>query len=403
MSLPKAIIKAVTKGTAKWAKQRKAEERHESAVQNRRYVMMRTRRITIKEAATRVMREAYMAASSNGRLPANARQIMYQARPKIQGMTDKPLNDQYFTQVLLPDYIEENGVDWNVVFDDRGHFAEPHTGKEIGLGTIAVRNYIASIDEPTWTDTDITAGQMVTHGPECRYGAALFVEKEGFAELFESVELAGRFDIAIMSTKGMSVTAARELVDELSENKIPIFVLHDLDKAGFSILGTLRRDTRRYSFSGSPNVIDLGLRLADIGDLESEDVFDKGSVEVRRRNLRQNGATPEEVEFLLQRRVELNALPSDQLIQFIERKLQTHGVRKIIPDPETLAKAYRLWVRSAEIKNVIKEMVEKETDGIAIPADLNEHVAARLREHPAESWDEAVRAIAADDGYGAAS
>ena len=36
MSLPKAIIKAVTKGTEKWAKQRKAEERHASAVQNRR-------------------------------------------------------------------------------------------------------------------------------------------------------------------------------------------------------------------------------------------------------------------------------------------------------------------------------------------------------------------------------
>ena len=44
-------------------------------------------------------------ASANGRLPANARQIMYAARPKIQRMTDKQLNDQYFTQVLLPDYI----------------------------------------------------------------------------------------------------------------------------------------------------------------------------------------------------------------------------------------------------------------------------------------------------------
>jgi hypothetical protein len=53
-----------------------------------------------------------------------------------------------------------------------------------------------------------------TSGPVNRYRYALFVEKEGFDELLKSVKLARRFDLAIMSTKGMSVTAARHLVDE---------------------------------------------------------------------------------------------------------------------------------------------------------------------------------------------
>ena len=35
----------------------------------------------------------------------------------------------------------------------------------------------------------------------------------------------------------------------------------------------------------------------------------------------------------------LNALPSDQLISFIERKLQRHGVKKIMPDRKTLDEA----------------------------------------------------------------
>ena len=51
-----------------------------------------------------------MKASANGTLPANARQIMYAARPYIQANADRPLGsrfDQYFTQTLLPDYIEE--------------------------------------------------------------------------------------------------------------------------------------------------------------------------------------------------------------------------------------------------------------------------------------------------------
>ena len=41
MSLHNAIIRAVTKGTEKWAKQRKAEERHASALANRRERLVR--------------------------------------------------------------------------------------------------------------------------------------------------------------------------------------------------------------------------------------------------------------------------------------------------------------------------------------------------------------------------
>ena len=44
--------------------------------------------------------------------------------------------------------------------------------------------------------------------------------------LFKEVKLAERYDIAIMSTKGMSVTASRELVDQLcAEGDIPLLVL----------------------------------------------------------------------------------------------------------------------------------------------------------------------------------
>jgi hypothetical protein len=83
------------------------------------------------------MVEAYMAASGNGRLPANARQIMYAARKTIEELSKRPLKDTYFTQTLLPNYITKHQPEWreNVVYDDRGHFTEPHTGKMIGLGS----------------------------------------------------------------------------------------------------------------------------------------------------------------------------------------------------------------------------------------------------------------------------
>ena len=54
----------------------------------RRYRMSRLTkepRTTQKEAAWEIMEEAYLKASGNGRYPALARQIYYQARPGIMG------------------------------------------------------------------------------------------------------------------------------------------------------------------------------------------------------------------------------------------------------------------------------------------------------------------------------
>lgn len=105
-------------------------------------------KIDIKAAAYEVMESAYLKASDNGKLPANARQIMYAARPLILQLTEKSkLDDSYFTQTLLPDFIKENPEltsDWNVVYDARGRFLEPHTNRTINLGTLGVRDYLDS-------------------------------------------------------------------------------------------------------------------------------------------------------------------------------------------------------------------------------------------------------------------
>ena len=93
-----AIITAITGVTQKWAKQRKSEERDASRLLHRRQAMVRCARVTLKEAAFGVMKEAYLKASSDGRLPAHARQIMYAARGSIQQQTGERLDDKYFTQ-----------------------------------------------------------------------------------------------------------------------------------------------------------------------------------------------------------------------------------------------------------------------------------------------------------------
>ena len=144
------IIECVESATAKWTRQKKSEERHPGNIRYRVSRMTKVPRVSQKEVAWEIMEVAYMAASANGTLPASARQIYYQARPKIMAQTDdKELQYNYFSQTLLPDYIEEHGVDWDVVYDARGHFVEPHTNRRIGCGTIEVGNYLRAIKEPS--------------------------------------------------------------------------------------------------------------------------------------------------------------------------------------------------------------------------------------------------------------
>ena len=115
-------------------------------------------------------------------------------------------------------------------------------------------------------------------------------------------------------------------------------------------------------------------------------------------NLRDNGASEEEIEFLLRQRVELNALPSDQLVAWIERKLSEHDVQKIVPDKDMLARAYRAKVRGLEIKRAVAKMTKEQTDHVKVPRDLNKKVAAFLNKHPHVSWDDAVISIVDECG-----
>jgi hypothetical protein len=396
-SIAEDMRDALKAATSKWTRQKKSEERHPGMIRYRVSRMTKEPRTTQKEAAWQVMEEAYMAASSDGTLPAMARQIFYQARPKIMQLTDdKELAYGYFSQVLLPDYIEEHGVSWNVVYDARGHFLEPHTNRRIGCGTIEVGNYLHAVKGPEVNPADFSGADVETVGPSGCIAGVLFCEKEGFNPLFRAVNLADRYDLMIISTKGVSVTAARQLIDEVcGDHDLPLFVLHDFDVAGFMILGTLQRDTRRYQFSNTIEVIDLGLRVEDIEGLEREPAAaTKTATSLLRDQLAGNGASSAEIEILLKERVELNAMTSDALIGMIERKLKTYGIEKVIPNDDVLAETYQAFHRSNELFEQFEELKEEfEEDEIAVPKTLSKKVRAILKQHPDLRWDNAIQIV----------
>jgi hypothetical protein len=394
------ILDAVETATSKWTRQKKSEERHPGMIRYRVSRMTKEPRTTQKEAACQIMEAAYMAASGNDRLPALARQIFYQARPKIMQLTDdKELQYGYFSQTLLPDYIEEHPQKtktWNVVYDARGHLEEPHTERRIGCGTIEIANYLHAMKGPRIIPAEFSDANIDVIGPSGGLSGVLFCEKEGFNPLFKAVNLANRYDLMIISTKGVSVTAARLLIDHIcGDNDLPLFVLHDFDVAGFMISGTLQRDTRRYQFANAIEVIGLGLRLEDIADLEREPAAATRTTEdILRKQLAENGATDAEIDILIHERVELNAMTSDGLIEMIERKLEDCGIEKVIPGDDLLAEAYQAFHHSKNLEDIFeKGKSEYEETEIDVPEDLKERVRAVLDDHDDLRWDDAIQIV----------
>jgi hypothetical protein len=421
--LASAITSGIESVTGKWAKQRKAEERHASARMRRQQVMTTRRGPTIAEAAYRVMEQAYRKASGEGRYYANARQIMYAARPKVLEITGGEIwsNDSYFTQQLLPDYIIEHGLEgrWKVAYDARGHLVEPHRGRlsggatSVALGTLEVRKYqLAQPDDPLKIHHLPT--DFPTAGPTHRYSAVVFIEKEGFDQQIAESGLPDRYDVAFMSTKGMSNTASRELVDHLASRATRVFIVRDFDRAGFSIAGTLTTTSRRYRFHNDVDVVDLGLRLDDVTDyaLASEPWSEKVSRDSVERTLRRHGATTDEIQFIVRgsdyrgtwgERVELNAFTSDQFIEWLDAKLDEHGVQKVIPDAETLALQYRRSLARRVVNKKIDEIqasVRAEATQAAIPDDLADRVRDLLDNDDSMSWDDAITQIVMDSNGG---
>jgi len=419
-----ALAAVVTKTTKGWRRaKRDADQEDRLSGAQRSALFRRPYVVTVRDAAFKVMPEAYAWASSNGQYLANARQIMYGARPRVLKLTvgeRKRIwkNSSYFTQTLLKDYLDRYEPDWRVVWDSRGHLVEPHTDNRIGLGGAEVGEYIRGWTADRWPMAKFFELErtLETVGPRLRYRNALFIEKEGFAEVLEDAGFAQEYDLAFMSTKGLPVGAACQLAARFNEAGVRVFVVRDFDLAGFKIVKTLREGTRR---APRARVIDLGLRLDDVEALQEEGKalpeFERLQTEEvvyqqkadPRVYLRYDGhATEKECDFLVSKvkyynaqpvgymgeRVELNAMNSERFIRWLRGKLEEHGVEKVVPDREALCDAYRraLFLQALEKYATKKQKAFANSD---VPDDLAERLV-KVEGWPRVSWDEAVWDIA---------
>ena len=137
-------------------------------------------------------------------------------------------------------------------------------------------------------------------------------------------------------------------------------------------------------FRNKVEVIDLGLRLTDVRrmGLESEPFHTDRDWNKVAATLRRHGATRHEIAFLEERqRVELNAMTSRQIVDFIELKLAEHGVKKLVPDEAILMDHARRLIEqqlaAAEVEKLKPELSQKAAK-VPLPADLRQAVEQKL-------------------------
>jgi hypothetical protein len=377
------IIGALDGVGKKWTRQVKAEERHSSA---RRYrgEMWKSSRRALKDICFEHMTEAWDKASDHGRLPTHWRQVFYVMRPICDEHpdSDRPLIDARFKRIL-EDYLAEYQPGWDILRGARGIFKEPHSAKAdngLPMSTANVRDYLGA--ETPSADIERITSRYPTAGARNRYAAVLICEKEGFDELLEAEQIPARYDLALMATKGVSAFAARDLAGDVG---VQCFTLHDLDKNGFVMAG------------GFSHATDIGIRMEDVEKwgLDAEEQS-HDNPESTRWNLISNGATGEEADFVAGgQRVELNMFTSEDLVAYVEQKLQEHNVEKVIPGEQTLELAWQRAHRGIRVNAIIDgEDVDLDKAIPSAPGDLAEQIKTAFDEDDTQSWDEALWAIA---------
>jgi len=301
---------------------------------------------SVKDAVFKVIKQAAGKASANFTLPYSVRQLYYQVRPLIQEYTNKELNYAYFTPPLVTDYEEIYGPLQGLIYEPRGHLVEPHRDIEVPLGTVDVAGYEI---------------------PDYEYDKILYIEKEGFRQIFAAVKLGPRYDMAFMTAKGFATRAAKQLLDHATTKDITILAAHDADISGYEIARTLESETRTTR-GMYIDVIDLGLTVKEALDmgLEAEGVViqKKPSYELLSR------LTSEEKTFLLGerdyyyrgwkgKRVELNAMATDQLISWLEGRLKELGLQTKVLPPEDVVEDELNDAIGSKLDEDVKQMVKK--------------------------------------------
>ena len=319
--------------------------------------------------------------------------MFYRLRPIVLEATGKELKIGNFKSIIT-DYERENSEIELMYREPRGSITHPHRDETITLGTLMVEDY----QRPVWN-----------------FNKLLYIEKEGSQEALKQDRWLERHDCAVMSSKGFSTRAARDLIDKLVEHDEPIevFCAHDADASGTMIYQTLQEATKARG-ARKIKIINIGLEpweAVEIG-LEIETLMADPSAPRKpvADYIAEYDDDDEDVdwtEWLQTHRVELNAMTTPQLIEWLDEKMEIYGSGKLIPPAEVLEDTF-MALSEKRLRAEISERILREADldgrvAEALAAldppdgeELRRNIATRFEDDPEAEW-RGVIAAAVDE------
>lgn len=300
---------------------------------NRMRAIRPQREIPKKDLMFAYFNEALNRAS--GGYMVTARQIFYVLREIINTRHGKDLTGgdyNVFTQEVVTERIESNPELENVIlFERRGFFKDLFFNQELPLGTKDVyeftqRDYENKIYEEK--------NKVYSLPPNLLYNHVLFIEKAGFNTILESSGLLRELNLGVMATQGFGTRAAKKLIEYFISNGFKVYVLHDCDIAGYLIQDKFESGSN--TFKKGLDVVEIGLTVEDVKNLNKAHLAE---VVTYKRNYRDSLdiLTEEERSFFVvssyynqYRRVEINALTTPELIDFIRAKIKYEPIRPSI-------------------------------------------------------------------------
>lgn len=343
---------------------------------------------THKDIVLRNLASAVEKASGGGQYRFNQRQLYYVLRPVVADRSGKELDWGNFQKIIT---AYENEVEdiAGMYRDPRGTLYHPHTGEDISLGTLAVENY----RRPAWT-----------------FGQILYLEKEGFFEALKAARWPERHDCALVTSKGYSSRAVRDLLDLLGDGEEPIrvFCVHDADASGTMIYQTLQEETKARA-RRRVEVVNLGLdpweALAMGLEPEAVEAGDRSKPVADYVRDRQDGYRWQ--RWFQSNRVELNEMTTAALIEWLDGKMAEHGAGKVIPPASIVAtetqQRLTSYVEDIVTERVLREakvgeQVETIVSEIQIPSpnELTAAVKEWVGDHEAKAWSNGVSSLVED-------
>lgn len=247
--------------------------------------------------------------------------------------------------------------------------------------------------------------------PAWTFNKLVYIEKEGAQEALKQNRWPERHDCAVMSSKGFSTRAARDLIDKLVEHDEPVevFCVHDADAYGTMIYQTMQKETKARG-ARKIKIINLGLepweaiaKGLEIETLEEAERYKAVAEYVCERD-RTSGSVHWQ-QWLQTHRVELNAMTTPHFIEWLDEKMEEHGSGKLIPPPRVLEQELDEVIES-KLRVAITERIlrkaglEKQiADALAAitkpgTSILKQKINRLFKQEPDRDWRHAIEAVA---------